>query len=732
VRFALLAGVSIRGRLLLLAAVMFVPFLLVVGFGTWLGWQGAVDNALEQQRSRAHQVAVQLEGQVERLRALLAGAEAAVRDDLAGSARNDERLRHLWAEASSTITTLAVVAPDGRMLASANLTPKERAGLNFSRAEAFSSALETRAFSIGPPRRSAVSGEWIVAIARPILDRDGRVQAIVAATTQLDIFDATLESMRSSRDETLTLTTEKGVLLAQVPRRVAQRGRDLSGRAHFRVARGGGTFKGATEMEDGTRFYGASVPVRNAPWQVFAGVPAEVAHAPAQAQLREYVLLAFLMGLVAVGAAFRLARGLTLPIRQLQRGVNTLAGGALGHRVEVHGASELAELAADINRMAARLSEAEGRLKLVVDAVPAMLAYTNRERRFVFVNSRYEQLTGRAPADTVGYTVREVLGDGVYAAIEPYVDRAMRGETVEFSRTQHRPGGSTRELRIQYVPDVDARGEAHGIIGMVTDVTELAAARNALQVERDLLERRVGERTAELEALVHELQAFSYSVAHDLRSPLGVISGFAHMVAKDEAAISAEGKRKLGVVEQNIAHLVELVDDLLTLAQVNRAEIARAPLDMRALALAELEALRTRYPGAEVHIAEMPPAEGDATLLRQAFGNLLDNALKYSSRGQAPRVEAGWSEPAQAYYVRDNGVGFDMNHAARMFGPFERLHDAGQFAGTGIGLAIVKRVIERHDGRVWASSEPGKGATFYFQIGRVLRRGALTSGTTAR
>ena len=251
-----------------------------------------------------------------------------------------------------------------------------------------------------------------------------------------------------------------------------------------------------------------------------------------------------------------------------------------------------------------------------------------------------------------------------------------------------------------------------------SSVNERLRAEQSLQDLNHDLERRVIVRTTELQALAREREAFSYSIAHDLRSPLGVISGFAHMVAKDESAISAEGRRKLGVVEENIAHLVELVDDLLSLAQVNRAEIARAPLEMRALALAEIESLRARYPGAEVQLGEMPAAEGDATLLRQAFGNLLDNALKYSSRGQTARVEAGWSGPAQAYYVRDNGVGFDMNHAARMFGPFERLHDAGEFAGTGIGLAIVKRVIERHEGRVWVVSEPGKGATFYFQIGR--------------
>ena len=596
---ALRVAMSIRSRLLLFAAVMLVPFLLIVALGTYTGWGGAIERTLDEQEGRARQVAVQLEAQVEQLRGLLAGAEAAVADDLGANQRNDERLYRLWTHASGTIAGLSLLDADGRMIAAATLDRAKRTEINLSGRDFFRAAVSTRTFAVGAPIESPALGTWITVVARPILDANGKVLAVLSAAVTLDHFDAALESMRLSRDGVLVLATDKGIMLARAPHMPEWRGGDLSATPHMRVARSGGTFRGETEASDGIRLYGASVPVRSVPWQVFVGVPVESALVPARAKLLESLLIAFSMGLVAVAAAFPLARGLTQPIRLLQLGVNRLAGGALDHRIELRGASELRELAADVNRMAQALAES----------------------------------------------------------------------------------GS------------------------------------ALRNERDQLDRRVAERTAELEALLREMQAFSYSVAHDLRSPLGVISGFAHVVAKEERErLSPDGKRLLGVIEANVAHLVELVDDLLTLAQVNRAEIARAPLDMRAIAGATLEEQRHKYPGAAVLVGEMPATEGDATLVRQVFSNLIENALKYCSHVAAPRVEVGWNIAQRAYYVRDNGAGFDMKHARRMFGAFERLHDPGEFPGTGIGLAIVKRVIERHDGRVWAESAPGKGATFYFSL----------------
>jgi len=251
------------------------------------------------------------------------------------------------------------------------------------------------------------------------------------------------------------------------------------------------------------------------------------------------------------------------------------------------------------------------------------------------------------------------------------------------------------------------------------DIRRKQALAERFERMNETLEERVADRTTELRLAVRELESFSYSVSHDLRSPLGVISGFSHLLAQDESArLSEEGRRKLGLIESNIAFMVDLVDDLLALASINRAPLVRMPLNLRLIAEPIVEQLRGRYPRVEAQIGELPGTEGDETLVRQAFTNLLENAFKYSSRAAAPRVEVGWDSASEAYYVRDNGIGFDMAHSSRLFNAFERLHPGPEYPGTGIGLAIVKRVAERHGGRAWAVSAAGSGATFWIQLPR--------------
>ena len=240
------------------------------------------------------------------------------------------------------------------------------------------------------------------------------------------------------------------------------------------------------------------------------------------------------------------------------------------------------------------------------------------------------------------------------------------------------------------------------------------------------LEERVQQRTAQLEQtnrqlaeLVRELEAFSYSVSHDLKAPLRAIGGFARMVVDDEGpALSDDGRRKLAVIEENARRMGELVEALLALARVNRADLQRMPLDMGALAREILESFGERASGVVVRVAgALPTADADPQLVRQLLANLMDNAVKYSARAAEPLVEIGWDATPRAWFVRDNGAGFDMAYVEKLFRAFERLHAPTDFPGTGIGLAIVKRVAERHGGRVWAEGAPGKGATFWFTLG---------------
>lgn len=235
------------------------------------------------------------------------------------------------------------------------------------------------------------------------------------------------------------------------------------------------------------------------------------------------------------------------------------------------------------------------------------------------------------------------------------------------------------------------------------------------------LEQRVLERTAQLEASNKELEAFSYSVSHDLRAPLRSIDGFSQALMEDYGdVIDADGKKYLDRLRNNSRQMAGLIDDLLALSRLTRAEMKRVPVDVSALARSVAEELRQRDPERQITItvADNLNAEGDERLLHVALENLLGNAWKFTSKTPDAVIEVGQeSQDGQtAFFIRDNGAGFDMAYADKLFGAFQRLHGVSEFEGTGIGLATVQRVIRRHGGRIWAKGEVGKGATFYFTL----------------
>jgi signal transduction histidine kinase len=226
-------------------------------------------------------------------------------------------------------------------------------------------------------------------------------------------------------------------------------------------------------------------------------------------------------------------------------------------------------------------------------------------------------------------------------------------------------------------------------------------------------------RSAQLLAANEELEAFSYSVSHDLRSPLRAIDGFSRIVLDDYAEVlPPEGVRYLGIVCDNAAQMGRLIDDLLSFSQLTRQSFVCRDVDMGALVRKVVADLSLIDRGARVEIGDIPPCLGDPILLRQVLINLIGNAFKYSSKRAEPSVSVGYYLEAGecVYWVRDNGVGFDMRYASKLFGVFQRLHRVEDFEGTGVGLAIVQRILNRHAGRVWAESMVNEGATFFFTV----------------
>jgi PAS domain S-box-containing protein len=295
-------------------------------------------------------------------------------------------------------------------------------------------------------------------------------------------------------------------------------------------------------------------------------------------------------------------------------------------------------------------------------------------------------------------------------------------------------GQSSREFRIlrqsdgkcRHIAAVDAvrvndHGQAEWVVGTNLDITERKQAEAEIRLLNSELERRVIERTAQLEAANKELEAFSFSVSHDLRAPLRAVNGFAEIALTEFGPqLDPEGRRYLERIRNGGLRMGELIDDLLAFSRLSRHSMnlqAVNPVKLVRIVIDESEA-QCKDRQIEFEVGELPVCQGDPSLLKQVWVNLIFNAIKYTRGRQPARIEIGSDRinDRNVYFIRDNGAGFDMRYADKLFGVFQRLHRADEFEGTGVGLAIVQRIVHRHGGRIWAEASPGRGATFYFTL----------------
>jgi len=332
------------------------------------------------------------------------------------------------------------------------------------------------------------------------------------------------------------------------------------------------------------------------------------------------------------------------------------------------------------------------------------------EKRSVYSNEQAPSSAGHA-------SVRRVLAVPIFFQNEPIGLFAIANKATDY-------GESDREIMERIARDTAPILKAR----LQRDAQERARKRAEEEVRtiNAELEKRVQERTTQLEAANHELEAFSYSVSHDLRAPLRAIHGFSRILLEEHAPqLSIQAQHYLEIVRDNALQMGELIDDLLTFSRLSRQPLQKqavAPADLVAQALHDLGP--DLQPRIEIVVGDLPPCQGDPALLKQVFINLLSNAIKYTGRRAQARIEVGALPRADAhvpvYYVRDNGVGFDMRYVHKLFGVFQRLHHSSDYPGTGIGLATVQRILHRHGGRIWAEAELDHGATFHFTMEREL------------
>jgi light-regulated signal transduction histidine kinase (bacteriophytochrome) len=281
------------------------------------------------------------------------------------------------------------------------------------------------------------------------------------------------------------------------------------------------------------------------------------------------------------------------------------------------------------------------------------------------------------------------------------------------------PDGKEMWVSTTKMPLQNSDGQTIGIFGISHDITERKRAEQEIRELNTDLEKQAEQ----LQSSNKELEAFSYSVSHDLRAPLRAVDGYTRILVEDYTAIlDEEGRRICGIISAEARRMGQLIDDLLAFSRLGRKEIFTSKIDMKDLVVSVLNDLikEEDRPRLKLHIARLPSIRADASLIRQVWVNLLDNAIKFTSRKERALIEVGSKADKDEviYYVRDTGAGFDMEYGNKLFGVFQRLHSENEFEGTGVGLAIVQRIIRRHGGHVWAEGEMDKGATFYFALPR--------------
>lgn len=633
---------------------------------------------------------------------------------------------------------LGVIGVDGQLRCRAS---GERAGgVNLGDRDYFRQALAAPGtLAVSRYIVGRLTGRKSIILARAIMGEGGQVRGVAYASIDVAWLDSQLQIPAASPGVKLQISDVDARLLACTASGADQLGSLIAEELPREAVRSGrsGVLPDAGDTLVAVRpvwvggVKAMAVVVSEPRAQVLG---AEVA----QLRLRLAGLLALTLGLAALVWVLG-ERMLARPLARLVRGMEETADGHYAAALQ-QPATRVAELARlqhslgelvralemqgfERDQALAALQEREARYRELFEANPqVMYVYDIRSLRFLAVNA--------AAVAYYGYSRDEFLEMNLLD-IRPVAERRLllaelaRRDSATLSVptvwNHLRKNGDIRQVQVVFhLTSFDGRPAQ---LVMVTDVTERLAAEARAREATEQLEQRVAERTRALEISNRELEAFAWSVSHDLRNPLRAVAMFRQLLADHlEAGGDDEARLYLRRMDQGLVSMEELIDQLMALARVSRVALVMAPVDLGALAREVLADLRIQSPERVVNVVieDGLLCTGDASLLRQLMDNLLGNAWKFTARSPAAEIRVGRLAVAAGespvFFVADNGAGFDMKFAERLFEPFERLHADEDFPGTGIGLATVQRVLARHGGRIWADAAVGRGATFYFVV----------------
>jgi PAS domain S-box-containing protein len=597
--------------------------------------------------------------------------------------------------AAKALVYRAIIDEDGRVAVGA-LIPEP---INVADREYFKAQKSSRAddLVVGTAVLGRTTGRPTVHVSRRIIKPGGGFGGVAVAGLDPTIFTELYQKVDMGKSGQVTFVGFDGLTRARRLGAVASFGDDSSKSPNFQkiVAERAQTLSGSMFVKsaiDGVERVFSFKVIPSLSMVVIVGTASEEALAGATTRARRYTLTAagasllFLLLAIVLSAAY---------VRQ--------------------------------RRYTWLLAESEARYRGTFDQAAVGISHTTFGGRFIRVNGRLASMLGWSPE-----TLREaVVGDVTHPLDLAVVSKLrsdlllmpdLSGQIVTEIRLLHKSGAvvwASLASSIACKPD----GSPDYLISVIQNITTRRQAQQEIERLNHELEQRVEARTRDLKEANKRLEAFSYSVSHDLRGPLSTIDGFSGLLQRRESIKADERAFVLvGHVRAGVSKMSLLIDGLLSLATLPRAGVVRKAVDLTAMAKSLLKqaALTNPERAVEIDIQEGLMAQADNRLMNSVMANLIGNAWKFTSKTKQPRIEVGCQPGSSGqivFFVRDNGAGFDMAHAGELFGAFQRLHTASEFQGTGIGLAIVKQIIEMHQGEIWVEAEPELGATFYFTIG---------------